>query len=303
MLVAILVAILMGLERSRGICDTGETRSQTAARTVQHMISTNGIRFAALALSVAAGVGLVGCGNGVEVRGPSKPSSAPVSSPSSAPASSDSPSVKASHAPDGSSGQGTTKPSSAPGHSRTTGGSHNGGNQAGGSQAGGNQAGDAQTSAPPDKGGQQQSGGATIARCGLGDLRVGVRVPAGGGAAGSQYVLLTFTNTSQQPCTMYGYAGVSFVGHQDGTQLGKPAVRDRSRSSATVRVAPGNTRAELLQITDAGNYDPKTCQPTTSDGFRVYPPESYTAAYVPFKTAACQGDIAQLTVYPVGTRS
>jgi hypothetical protein len=117
-------------------------------------------------------------------------------------------------------------------------------------------------------------------------------------------VLITFTDKAPRACTIYGFPGVSFVGFQNGTQLGRPAVRDRSSTPRTVRLAPGDTESALVQIAEAGNFGPERCQPTTSDGFRVYPPDSYSAAYVPFKTSACQGKkIAQLTVYPVGANS
>jgi|GEM_PF-2585303 hypothetical protein len=255
------------------------------------MIRSTGTHLGALAAGVAAVVCLAGCGNGVEVRGPAIPSgpvsaspAPPTSRPSNTPdgaASSAKPSTPAKHTTDPttkSTGSGQGKHGDRGGDNQNTGGRTGGGTT-----------------------GNPGSGNA-IAKCGLGDLSIGVRVPAGSGAAGSQYVLLTFTNTSPEPCTIYGYAGVSFVGYQNGTQLGKPAARDRSKAPATVRLAPGATKDELLQIADAGNFDPKKCQPMTSDGFRVYPPDSYTAAYVPFKIAACQGRVAQLRVYPVGIK-
>jgi hypothetical protein len=244
---------------------------------------------AALAVSAAAASWLVGCGNGVEVGGPAAPAStvavSPASPTSATPSEPDSPASSPSAKKTAPSGKSTKDSGS--GKSKGAGSDDNTGS---GNSGGG-------TSKRGDSGGAN-----AVTKCGLGDLNIGVRVPVGGGAAGSQYVLLTFTNKSSQACTIYGYAGVSFVGHQDGTQLGKPAVRDRSRAPATVRLASGSTKSELLQIADAGNFDPKQCQPTTSDGFRVYPPDSYTAAYVPFKTAACQGKVAQLRVYPVGIK-
>jgi hypothetical protein len=117
------------------------------------------------------------------------------------------------------------------------------------------------------------------------------------------YVLIDFTNTSAASCWMYGYAGVSFVGHHDGTQLGRPAARQHSQNPRRIRLDGGETISELLQIANAGNFAAKQCAPTTSDGFRIYPPASTTAAYVPFRTSACQGrKVTQLTVYPVGTK-
>lgn len=164
------------------------------------------------------------------------------------------------------------------------------GNGTGGSANGGRQKG--------DRGNPRSS-----ARCTLNDLRIGVNVPDGGGAAGSQYVMINFTNTSDTACMLKGYAGVSFVGHQDGTQLGEPARRTDRGHVGRVDLAPGAQVTELLQIANAGNFDADDCAPTTADGFRIYPPESYTAAYVPFEHQACQhGGIEQLTIYPIGAR-
>jgi len=245
-------------------------------------------RFAALAVGVAAAAFLAACGNGVEVGGPAAGTSPQGSSTSasSGPADSASPSAPAttrSATPSKSpSSDATSDKSEKPGKHHT---SHKPGKE---------------TSSAPTNGGTDSGATAT---CTLGDLDVTVDTPAGAGGAGSQYVLLGFTNTSSDPCALYGYPGVSFVGHHNGTQLGKPAVRDRSQSPHTVRLAPGATESGLLQIAQAANFDPEKCQPTTSDGFRVYPPGSYTAAYVPFKASACQGKVAQLTVYPVGSKS
>lgn len=150
----------------------------------------------------------------------------------------------------------------------------------------------------------QPSTSSEVAACTSPDLAIGVQASEGGAAAGSNYVLLTFTNRSVSTCTMYGYPGVSFVGKDNGTQLGVPAVRNRSAAPADVRLGAGATTTALLQIANAGNYDVKQCAPTTADGFRVYPPGSETAAYVAFAAQACQRDPGaskQLSVSPVGT--
>lgn len=185
----------------------------------------------------------------------------------------------------------TSKPKGSGGSGQDTSGTGSGSGSSGTDQSG-------------DKSGEDAGTVPKGRTCELGDLTVGARVPAGSGAAGSQYVLITFTNKSGAPCWMYGYAGVSFVGNQDGTQLGKPARRAKSVSASPVKLADGNTETELLKIADAGVWDAKECVPTTSDGFRIYPPSSYTAAYVKFATTACQSkSVRQLTVFPVGTKS
>ena len=136
--------------------------------------------------------------------------------------------------------------------------------------------------------------------CRPGDLAVGLRTPRGGGAAGSQYELLTFRNVSAGTCTINGHPGVSFVGLGNGTQLGVPAAR--TGAVHTVRLAPGRSGTALLQVADAGDYSPAQCAPTTSDGLRVYPPDWRVSVFVPFRTQACQrnpGTSPQLVVSAV----
>jgi Protein of unknown function (DUF4232) len=137
--------------------------------------------------------------------------------------------------------------------------------------------------------------------CGPGSLVVGLRAPRGGGAAGSQYELLTFRNVSHATCTVDGHPGVSFVGLGNGTQLGSPAAR--TGPVRAMRLAPGATGTALLQVVDAGNFDPSQCAPTTSDGLRVYPPDWRVSVFVPFRTEACQRDPGtgpQLSVSAIG---
>ncbi len=113
---------------------------------------------------------------------------------------------------------------------------------------------------------------------------------------------MSFTNHSGSSCALYGYPGVSFVGDGNGTQLGAAARRSSDGKERTVDLGAGETTTALLQIANAGNFDAKSCAPTTSDGFRVYPPASKTSAYVSYKTQACQRSGArQLSVSPVGT--
>lgn len=234
---------------------------------------TTGSRLAALAAGVAAAAFLAGCGNGVEVGGPPV-ANGPQASPAR-PASPTAPTTRSADPTVTPTGSATSDRSDKP---------------------------SAPDSSSKPSGAGTDGSGTKDATCTLADLDISVQTPAGGGAAGSQYVLLAFRNKSSDTCAIFGYPGVSFVGHHDGTQLGKPAVRNRARAH-TVRLAPGATESSVLRIAQADNFDPKECQPTTADGFRVYPPGSYTAAYVPFTTSACQGNVAQLTVYPVGTKS
>ena len=108
------------------------------------------------------------------------------------------------------------------------------------------------------------------------------------GTAGTTYRALVFTNTGQRSCVIQGFPGVSFVAGDDGHQVGLAASWDGSKGSA-VTVLPGKAATAPLGITNIGVFDEAVCQPTALRGFRVYPPHSATAEFVPFATQACAG--------------
>lgn len=140
-------------------------------------------------------------------------------------------------------------------------------------------------------------------KCSADDLHISLEKPEGGAAAGSRYILLTFKNTSSKTCKLIGHAGVSFVGKGNGTKLGESAKWSGS-DTKKMQLDPDKTAPELLKIGEAGNYDAKECAPTTADGFRVYPPRSYSSVLVKYKAKACQRKgPRQLTISPVGTDS
>jgi hypothetical protein len=123
-----------------------------------------------------------------------------------------------------------------------------------------------------------------------------------GGAAGSTYYPLNFTNTSAAPCELYGYPGVSFVAApaSTGSQIGAAARRNGAFAKVTVRLAPGGTAHAWLQVTVAGNYPASTCQPVTARWLRVYPPGGTVAGYVGHTFNACSAtSAALLSVLPV----
>jgi hypothetical protein len=102
----------------------------------------------------------------------------------------------------------------------------------------------------------------------------------GQGAAGSVYANLRLTNIGKSACTLQGWPGVSFVRHDTGAQIGAAAAEDRSSLHATVTIRPGKSALAPLRIADALNYPTKSCKPTTTDEFRVYPPGERAALVV-----------------------
>ena len=130
------------------------------------------------------------------------------------------------------------------------------------------------------------------------DLHVGVK-PIHNSSAGHYYVWLTFKNKSKHRVSIYGYSGVSFVAHGNGTQVGLPASWQHDHHPKKVVVAPGKSTKELVTIADAGVYGGKTVK---TDGFRVYIPGSKAAVFVPYKTKATTKHVRQLAAEPVGTK-
>lgn len=124
------------------------------------------------------------------------------------------------------------------------------------------------------------------------------------GAAGSTLINVVFENTSNEPCSMRGFPGVSLVTNNNGTQLGKPAKRETGAPDEAVKLAPGASGVAGLKISNPGVMDPEQCKPQQADGLRVYPPEQTKAAYVPMKgLEGCSGDVEFLSVQPVGPKS
>jgi Protein of unknown function (DUF4232) len=120
------------------------------------------------------------------------------------------------------------------------------------------------------------------------------------GYAGGVYEVIDFTNTSNSPCSLYGYPGVSLVTGPPYTQVGLAA--KRSTTSAQVKLitlAPGATGNALLQIVDALNYPSATCGPTKAAALKVYPPNQTAPVYLPNTSTACSKPIQTMNIGPV----
>jgi Protein of unknown function (DUF4232) len=107
------------------------------------------------------------------------------------------------------------------------------------------------------------------------------------GTAGSIYQVIDFTNTSSSSCTLYGYPGVSFVTGVGGSQVGSAATRSTASAAKLVTLAPGATANALLQVVDAGNFSPSACDLVNVKWLKIYPPGSFSALYLHYKTQAC----------------
>lgn len=118
----------------------------------------------------------------------------------------------------------------------------------------------------------------------------------GGGAAGSVYRQIIFTNLADEECEITGYPGVSYV-DAAGNQVGAPADRDPGESTE-VTLAPGESAIAPVKQTNAENYGAE-CQLTETAGLLVYPPNDTAALIVDQVGTACASeDIVLMTVAP-----
>jgi hypothetical protein len=133
-------------------------------------------------------------------------------------------------------------------------------------------------------GGAQAS--TTTPRCPTAGLEVWLGIGVGGGAAGSTYYPMEFTNTTGYTCHLYGYPGVSGV--YNGQQAGSAAARVPSpfAPERTVTLAPRASAHAILQITDVGNFPASSCGAVTAT-LRVYPPGAFRSTNIPYEFRAC----------------
>jgi hypothetical protein len=147
------------------------------------------------------------------------------------------------------------------------------------------------TAAPP----------AGAAGCPSTGLRVRVAVNQAGGAAGSVYYPIDFTNVSGSTCTLFGYPGVSFSTGPGGSQIGRAAGRDPAAPPMTVTLTAGAVAHATVQVAQAGNYSPSQCKPVTAHWLKIYPPNQFKPLFTPFTTQACAGKLPgagdQLTIF------
>lgn len=137
------------------------------------------------------------------------------------------------------------------------------------------------------------------------DDALSVAVTEADAGAGNLYYQVVFTNTGADSCELRGYPGVSVVGGGNGTQIGAAAAELQGGPQvATYTLEPGGSMgAALTAVNVEGGGGPlgDSCQATTGDGWRVYPPHSFVAVFVPSAgVAACaNADTPWLTIAPL----
>ena len=120
-----------------------------------------------------------------------------------------------------------------------------------------------------------------------------------GAAAGSEYVTITFKNLNNQPCSLYGYPGVSAGNGTPVNQVGQPANRNNAVSPTVVTLAPGGYAYTTLQIANALNYPTATCKPASTSWLLVYPPNTSNLLYVPYNTKVCTTSTVNMSIQAV----
>jgi Domain of unknown function (DUF4232) len=123
-----------------------------------------------------------------------------------------------------------------------------------------------------------------------------VKPGTSGGAAGSTYLAIVFTNISSATCTLYGYPGVSLAGGSPVKQIGLAAKENPQTPRQLVTLSPGSQASALLRIVDAQNFPPRRCDLQQATYLLVYPPNQTTPVYVGYKAAACSKPVPLLTI-------
>jgi hypothetical protein len=145
-------------------------------------------------------------------------------------------------------------------------------------------------------------GMAGLAVCQSSALKVALDVTQAGGAAGSAYYPVNFTNTSDMPCGLYGYPGMSLVtaAGSTGHQIGAAAQRNPAFAEMPIRLPAGGVAHAWLQVAQDGNYPASACRPVTAHWLRVFPPGDSVASFVDVSFGACAlASAPLLTVTPV----
>jgi Protein of unknown function (DUF4232) len=110
----------------------------------------------------------------------------------------------------------------------------------------------------------------------------------GGGAAGTIFYHVEFTNLSGHACTLQGFPFV-FAVNLSGHQIGNRAVFNHAFPATMATVANGRTIHAVLGIVNTGNFATSACKPVTAAGLEVFAPTGINEVgrTVPFPFSAC----------------
>lgn len=121
---------------------------------------------------------------------------------------------------------------------------------------------------------------APATQCADSALQITVTPDPGGGAAGSAYYDVVFTNAGSKSCTLGGQPGVSVVDSSD-TQLGRPATSNGAAPPYRA-IASGGAVYALLRVSNPQNFS--GCTVVDGAAWAVYAPGSRARVIVPSST-------------------
>jgi predicted ATP-grasp superfamily ATP-dependent carboligase len=122
--------------------------------------------------------------------------------------------------------------------------------------------------------------------CSASNLVVWAGEEPGGGAAGSTYYRIEFTNLGSASCTVAGAPKVSAV-DLHGKRVGAPATTEPGTKTRKLTLAPGDTASATLRIVEALNFPKAKCAPTLVAGLRVSVPGGSGSKVAPLAFETC----------------
>ena len=122
--------------------------------------------------------------------------------------------------------------------------------------------------------------------CPASGLVVSAAPEGGGGAAGSFYYRIWFTNLSSSTCTLSGFPTVSAVSLK-GKRIGAAANHSPGVKMKAVKLDQGDTATAQLRVVNALIYSPNECKPAWAAGLRVGIPGSSATKVAPLAFQTC----------------
>ncbi len=119
------------------------------------------------------------------------------------------------------------------------------------------------------------------------------------GTAGSVYVVITFKNLDNVPCTLYGFPGVALAAGTPVTDVGQPSTENMTTARELVTLQPGGYANATLRIADAGNFPMSECTQVKTTWLAVIPPNQTIPLFIPWQSVACKGTAKLLSVTAV----
>ncbi|MCC8247946.1 DUF4232 domain-containing protein [Saccharothrix luteola] len=138
-------------------------------------------------------------------------------------------------------------------------------------------------------GGTAVAQGAEVSTCRSADLTIGFGHE--GGAAGTVYREVVFTNRGLHTCVLRGFPGVSYV-DGNGNRVGAAAERVGDRGPL-LTLPHGTAVRSDVGFAQVDNFDPDVCRKTPVWGIRVFPPDETVPLYLPMTDQhGCAGDVS-----------